>query len=108
MSAFFYALLLCFNNSNALTTQENWEKSGLRFWKKAMNASLASGAVNMAPKCLFSSCILDAIAADWALFIKLFVKRNDAGGNATNLAAWAYAYGSKSACGSTLLTKLMS
>lgn len=29
----------------------NFVKSGFRFWKKAMNASFASGACSMAPKC---------------------------------------------------------
>ena len=39
------------------THQLNFEKSGLRFWKKALKASVASGLDKRAPKTSFSAAM---------------------------------------------------
>src|SRR5690606_12783594 len=72
----------------ALAVQSNLLKSGLRFSKKAVNASLASAPVSIALKRSFSTAMVSFTSAPRARFISALVVRIDAGGSLASLAAW--------------------
>ena len=92
----------------ATRRQSNCRKSGLRFSKNALNASRASGASSILPKCTASSLHLRLqFLVACALHQTSCVTRNDEAGNAASFAACASANASTSAAGSRRFTKPM-